>query len=102
MDRCECERATAINLFSAPIHTKPDIASGIKDGPCGLEQGGWDALHVAEALPTADGRSATYEVTSTVLLSLAVRGAVTMDASSSLTRRVRACVVDVQSTCTRT
>lgn len=48
-----------------------------------------------EALPAADGRSATYKLTSSVLLSLAVRGAAAavgeMDVSGSVTRQVGRC-----------
>lgn len=68
-------------------------ATGIKDGPGGLQHGGWDALHVVEGLPAADGRSATYKLTSSVLLSLAVRGEAAavgeLDVSGSVSRHVR-------------
>lgn len=47
---------------------------------------------MVEALPAADGRSATYKLTSSALLSLAVRGAAAavgeMDVSGSVTRQV--------------
>lgn len=73
-------------------------ATGIKDGPGGLQDGGWDALHVVEGLPAADGRSATYKLTSSVLLSLAVRGEAAavgeLDVSGSVSRHVRGLTVN--------
>lgn len=38
----------------------------------GLEKGCWDSFHIIEVLPTSDGKSGTYKLSSTCTLSLAV------------------------------
>ena len=61
--------------FAACVLFKKDVDQKKK----GLEAGGWDAIHVVEARPS--GRSASYKLTSTVMLRLATDHS--LDAKSS-------------------
>ena len=56
-----------------------------------VKKGGWDSIHIVEVVPSADNKSATYKLTTTVMLNMSVDNEEVGDTnlSGSVTRQVR-------------
>lgn len=56
-----------------------------------VKKGGWDSIHIVEVVPNPDNKSATYKLTTTVMLNMSVDNREVGDTnlSGSVTRQVR-------------
>ena len=64
--------------------------SEIKDNQY-VKQGSWDSIHVVEVIPSADNKTFTYKLTTTIMLTMSVDNEEVGDTnlSGSITRQVR-------------
>lgn len=76
----EDDSSTSKN-FAGAIMFKKD-GSGLR----GIEKGIWDSIHVVDVKVGSDGKTATYELTTTVILSMATEGG-SLDLSGSVQRQ---------------
>lgn len=76
----EDDSSTAKN-FAGAVMFKKD-GSGLR----GIEKGIWDSIHVVDVRVGSDGKTATYELTTTVILAMATEGN-SLDLSGSVQRQ---------------
>lgn len=76
------------DTFSAPLAYLSDLTDWCAATPSGKSEGGWDSIHVFEAIDRA--RTSHYKLTSTVILRLSTASESLggMDLSGNMTRQI--------------